>query len=98
MSLKCRVPKVLRVLMVRGEEAGMGRKRVGRESEREGELDRTAIRPPALALEFVERKIADAARAKFVGVCRAAPFQHQHRHPLAARKEIVVEGAEGKLA
>src|SRR5262249_52079406 len=79
-----------------GEEADVGRARIGRKAEREREVDRRAVGTPAVALKTVEREVADASRPECLSVRRPAALQRQHRIALAAVEEVAVERAERK--
>ena len=82
--------------MLAGEEADVGRFRIAGERQRERNLDRRAVGALALAREFEQLEVADAGRAKLLGIRRAAALQRQHGEPLPAREEIAVERAERK--
>ena len=71
MHLKGRIPEVLRVAMLAGEESDFWRFRITRERERERNLDRRAVGPLAFAFEIIGFEIADFSCAEFV--CVGAP-------------------------
>src|SRR5262249_54452276 len=91
------IPEILRVALEAGKEPDARRTWIRCKSQREGELDRRAVRALALALELVQLIISDAGRAKSICVRGTTPFKHQHRKPLPARKPIAVKGAEREM-
>ena len=98
MHLEGRVPEMLRVAVLAGEEPDVRRLGIGRKGERERDLDGRAVGALALALEIVGVEVADAGGAERFGIRRAPAFQHQHREPLLVGEEIAIERAEGEDA
>src|SRR5262245_6089888 len=96
MHLKGWVPEILRMAMLAGEETNLRDLRACRVSQREGDLDRRAVRSFDFASEFIQFEMADTCLAKLVAVRRAAAFQHQHREAFAACQKIAIERAERK--
>ena len=97
-ALKGGIPEILRVALGAGKEPDARRTWIRCKSQREGELDRRAVRALALALELVKLIISDAGRAKSICVRGAAPFKHQHRKSLPAHKPIAVKGSEREMS
>src|SRR6185369_13374222 len=97
--LKRRIPEILRIMLLAGEEAGVRRLWVGREGEREPDLHSRAVGAPCLALEVEHVEVADPGGAERLGIGRRAlAFQHQHRKALALREEVARERAERQQA
>ena len=59
--LKRRVPEILRIMLLAGEKADIGRRGIAREGERESDLHWRAVRPPCLAFEVKQLALGDAA-------------------------------------
>src|SRR6266568_5190893 len=90
-DLKCRVPKILREMVLARRNAG--------KNQREREFHRRSVRLCALAGEIEHVITANAGRlerARIVG--RVAGVEDQHRESLARSEKVAVEGAEGKRA
>ena len=99
MLLERRIPEVLRIVLLAGEEPGVRRGFVLRERERERDLHGRAVRPLALAREVEHIEIADAGRTERVGIgLRAFALKHQHRKAFAFRQKVAREGAERERA
>src|SRR6195256_2669931 len=98
-DLKCRVPKIVREMVLARRKAQIWRGRVAGKNQREGELHRRSVRLCALAGEIEHIITANAGRlerARIVG--RVAGVEDQHRESLARSEKVAVEGAEGKRA
>src|SRR5262245_66459611 len=96
MLLERRVPeRVLRVLLVAGEEPGVGAPGIDGEHQGKTEPDGRTVGAASLAFEGENLEVADARSAKrcVVGL-RVAALHRQHGEPLVARPKIAVEGAE----
>src|SRR5947209_9851194 len=79
MSLKRRVPEILRIVLLAGEVSRIGRAGICRKGERERNLHGRAIRSLRLALEIELIEMADATVSKRRDVRgRALAFEHQH--------------------
>src|SRR6266567_4558447 len=97
MRLERRIPEVLRIVVLGGEIAGVGRLAVSREHQRERDVDGRAVRALGLTGKIEHLEIADAGSAIRIRVGgRALAFQRQHREAFAVREEIAREGAERK--
>ena len=99
MLLKRAVPEVVRVVVLADEEAGIGRLRIGREGEREGDLRLGPVRPAGAASEGERLEIANAAsgEGRRIGF-RIVAAEGQHGEPFAAGEVIAHEGAEAEGA
>src|SRR6266702_214356 len=98
-DLKCRVPKILREMVLASRKAQIWRGRVAGKNQREHQLHRRSVRLCALAGEIEHVITANAGRlerARIVG--RVARVEDQHRESLARSEKVAVEGAEGKRA
>src|ERR1700749_3760047 len=97
MTLEVRVPEVLGMMMLADEEAASGRRRITRESERECDFHRRAVRPLALAreVEHVEPGNARCLEGRGILSC-IRTLSDQHGESFARSDVIAVEGTEGK--
>src|SRR5712691_8989476 len=96
-GLKCRVPKILREMVLARRKAQIWRGRVAGKDQRECELHRRAVGLCAFARKIEHIITANAGRferARIVG--RVARVEDQHRESLARSEKVAVEGAEGK--
>ena len=95
MRLECRVPEILRKMLLAYRKAGAGRRGIARESEREADRHRRPVGPLSLALEAQRRRGRDAGVAKQIGIARRViAFEHEQRKAFVTRQEIAVETAE----
>jgi hypothetical protein len=95
MVLERRVPEILRMVMLAGEEPHPGSGRIFRKGEREGDVSRGSVRARSLPLEEERVKGPDpgAGEPGRIGGGVAA-VERQHRKPLAAGEVVAHEGAE----
>src|SRR5690349_14983403 len=99
MMLKRRVPKVLRIVLLTGEEAGIGRLIINREGKRKSNRDRRSVRALCLTLKIKHVEIAEPGRSKCLGVTSCAlTLQHQHRQAFIPLQKIAQESAERERA
>src|ERR1700751_1504467 len=98
-QLKCRIPEVLRIVLLAREVTGI--RRFGVRGECKGERDPhdRPVRAFGLALEVEHVEISDARGAERLGIRRRTPaLQYQHRESLIAREEVTRKAGEGKGA
>src|ERR1700733_912091 len=95
--LECRIPEVLRIMLLAGEETGIARLLIGRERQRKGYFHCRPVGPLRFTFEIEDLEVSNAGETKRFGIggCAAA-FKYEHRKALASREKVAQKIAERK--